>query len=229
MESISVLLWDIDGTILDFRAAEKNSLRQGFAAFGLGDCDDAMVARYSAINKAYWARLERGELDKKQALEGRFRDFLAGEGLRTDIVPAFNDSYQLNLGNTICFIDDAYELLLSLRGRVRQYGVTNGTRIAQKNKLRRSGLDRVFDGVFISDEIGFEKPMPGFFDFVLQRIAPAGKKEVMIIGDSLGSDILGGNNAGILCCWYNPEHEERPASLRIDYEIDDLRKIRTIL
>lgn len=106
--------------------------------------------------------------------------------------------------------------------------MTNGSAVAQERKLRVSGLDRLFDGIFISDKIGAEKPTVEFFDRVFQQI-PEGRGEVIIIGDSLTSDIRGANNAGIACCWYSPEHSTPPADLRIDYIITDLNQIKSIL
>lgn len=108
------------------------------------------------------------------------------------------------------FRDDAGSLVARLKGRVRQYAVTNGTRVAQERKLSRSGLDRMLDGVFISEIVGTEKPGAAFFDAVFSQIGPCCRDEVMIVGDSLTSDMQGGRSAGILCCWYNPLGEPRP-------------------
>ena len=100
--------------------------------------------------------------------------------------------------------------------------------MAQKRKLERSGLERLFDGIFISDEVGFEKPNVGFFDYVWERIGTYEKDQVLIVGDSLSSDMLGGNRAGIRCCWYNPERKERAGGVTIDYEITDLRQVKEL-
>lgn len=226
---IKVILWDVDGTLLDFLKAEYEAIKTCFRIFGLGECTDEMVARYSEINKKYWEMLERKELTKPEVLVGRFREFFAKEKIRTDCAEDFNKEYQLRLGDTICFCDNSYELLKSLKGRVKQYAVTNGTKIAQNKKLNRSGLIDVFDGIFISEDIGIEKPDVGFFQSVFERIGQYEKDEVMIVGDSLTSDMQGGNNAGILCCWYNPKHVPLTKALRIDYEIDDLNRIEDIL
>ena len=161
---LKLLLWDIDGTLLNFREAEKVGVRMGFARFGMGECTDGMIARYSAINRSYWERLERGELTKPEVLVGRFREFFSLYGLPVDRVEEFNRNYQRDLGETIVFCDDAPEVIRALRPYVRQYGVTNGTRYAQERKLARSGLDSLLDGVFISEIIGYEKPAPGFFE-----------------------------------------------------------------
>lgn len=226
---IKAILWDIDGTLLDFLAAEKAAIRKCFEIFGLGECTDEMIKRYSAINKKYWECLERGEITKPQVLVGRFEEFFASENILTDCAPEFNQEYQIRLGDTICFCDDSYELVRGLKGRIKQYAVTNGTKVAQDRKLKKSGLIDIFDDVFISEELGFEKPGIGFFEKVWEKIGDYESDEVVIVGDSLTSDMQGGNNAGILCCWYNPKGTINNKELKIDYEIDNLQKIYEIL
>ena len=179
MAQINVILWDVDGTLLDFSAAERRALEDCFRSFQMGPCTPELLARYSQINRTYWRRLERGELTKPQVLLGRFEEFFAQEGLNCRDIPAFNQEYQLRLGDTVVFRDDAGSLVARLKGRVRQYAVTNGTRVAQERKLSRSGLDRMLDGVFISEIVGTEKPGAAFFDAVFSQIcllytSPAG-------------------------------------------------------
>ncbi|MBR2949406.1 MAG: YjjG family noncanonical pyrimidine nucleotidase [Lachnospiraceae bacterium] len=226
---IKVILWDIDGTLLDFLKAEHAALQTCFSVFSLGECTDEMIARYSAINRTYWERLERGEITKAQVLVERFREFFAGEGIVTDCAEAFNKEYQQRLGDTICFCDDSYELVKGLKGRVKQYAVTNGTLTAQSKKLDRSGLGKLFEDVFISEQVGVEKPGIGFFEHVFDKIGEYQKDEVMIVGDSLTSDMQGGNNAGIVCCWYNPYGLPNKTDLRIDHEILNLQEILQFL
>ena len=226
---IKTILWDVDGTLLDFFAAERAAIRACFARFSLGECTDALIARYSAVNGRWWRRLERGESTKAEILVGRFEEFFSSEGIFCPDIPAFNREYQLRLGDTIVFRDDAGALVASLRGRVRQYAVTNGTLAAQSRKLERSGLDRLLDGVFISELVGAEKPSPAFFRRVLSDIAPADPRETLIVGDSLTSDMRGGNNAGILCCWYDPENRPLPEDLSIHWHIRNLNQLRDIL
>lgn len=226
---IKVILWDVDGTLLDFLAAEKAAVRRCFEIFGIGECTDAMIARYSEINKKYWKRLERGELTKAQALRGRFAEFFSGEGIAFNDIDALNAEYQLRLGDTIVFNPGAYELVSFLQGRVRQYAVTNGTSAAQNRKLSRSGLDKLFDGIFISDNVGFEKPRREFFDCVFAETGGCGRDEIMIVGDSLTSDMLGGNNAGVVCCWYNPDGKKAPEGIKIDYDVRSIAEIAGIV
>ncbi len=229
MPRFDILLWDVDGTLLDFIAAEKAAVQTLFREFGLGECTDEMVERYSRINKEYWERLERGELSKPEILVRRFADFFASEGLDASKAPEFNEQYQVRLGDTVVFCDDSYELLSSLRGRVKQYAVSNGTVVAQTRKLRRSGFDRLLDGVFLSEELGYEKPATEFFDRVFAAIGEPDRERVLIVGDSLTSDITGGSRAGIRTCWYNPKGEPNLTAAHADYEIRDLHGILDII
>ena len=226
---IRAILWDVDGTLLDFSAAETCALRACFRAFALGDCPDDMLLRYSSHNQAYWRMLENGEIEKERMLTERFATFFTAEGIRCEDAAAFNRAYQEKLGETVVPIDDAVRLVASLRGRVRQYAASNGTRTAQRRKLTKSGLLALFDGVFISEEVGAEKPARAFFDYALGQIGVSKKDEVMIVGDSLTSDMRGGNNAGIRCCWYNPAGAPDFLGLTIDYQIQNLWEVPAIL
>ena len=226
---MKVILWDIDGTLLNFEEAEKEAIRMCFSKFNLGECTDEMIRVYSKINRGYWERLERGEISKKEVLEGRFRDFFAQYGIDVSVATEFNAEYQVRLGDTICFNDNGFEIVKECKGKVLQYAVTNGTKIAQDRKLEKSGLIHLFDGVFISDVIGIEKPAIGFFEEVFKNIEPCEKQEILIVGDSLSSDMQGGINAEIVTCWYNPSRKENDKALKLDYEIQDLHQVLDII
>ena len=222
---IHTILWDVDGTLLDFHAAEREAIRALFERFGLGECTDDMLRRYSAINDGYWKRLERGEVTKPQVLLGRFQDFFREYGMDVTLAEEFNRAYQPALGDTIVFRDDSLEIIRSLRGRVKQVVVSNGTVVAQTKKLRLSGLGELMDGIFLSEELGVEKPNKAFFDRVFAALGETDTDGVMIVGDSLTSDIKGGMNASIRTCWYNPEGAPLPEEYRADHVIRDLHEI----
>lgn len=229
MSEIKAILWDIDGTLLDFEKAEKESIKRCFEKFGLGICNEQMLSDYHIINRKHWAALERGEMSKQEVLEGRFIEFFKHCGFDTAIANDFNLAYQLSLGDTSEYCPNALETVLSCKGKVKQYAVTNGTKTAQEAKLAKTGLYKHLDGVFISDVIGHEKPTKEFFDSVFEDIEPFDKSQIMIVGDSLTSDIKGGNNAGIKTCFYNPKKQPVVADLRIDHEISDLIQVFEII
>ena len=229
MARFDTILWDVDGTLLDFGAAEEAAIRSLFADFGLGVCTDAMLARYSEINRNYWRALERGEMTKPEILTRRFEDFFAAEGLSGPSPAEFNAAYQTRLGDTIVYCDGSDKLVASLRGKVRQYAVSNGTVAAQTRKLARSGFDRLMDGIFLSERIGWEKPAKEFFDAVFREIGEERRAGSIIVGDSLTSDIAGANRAGIKSCWYNPRGTENNTAARPDYEIRDLNEVTELI
>lgn len=221
------LLWDIDDTLLDFGASERAGILRTFESFGLGECTEEMLKEYSRINMKHWEKLERGECTKRETMVNRFREFFELYGITAD-AESFNDEYQDRLPDTIIFHPHGKETLELLSHTYLQYSASNGNLPVQLRKLRESGMDRIFNGVFISDDVGFEKPSIDFFRYVLDSIGQA-PEDCLMIGDSLTSDMLGANNAGIPCCWFNPKGKPAPASLRIDYTVRDLAEIPGIL
>ena len=186
---IKTILWDVDRTLLDFDAAERAAIQSLFVEFGLGECSEEQVARYSVLNMKYWEKLERGEITKPQVLVGRFEEFFAEEGIDVSLAPQFNDAYQLRLGDTIVYRDDSYEIVKSLRGKVRQCVVSNGTVVAQTKKLTRSGLGALMDGVFLSEQLGAEKPKKKFFERYPRR-RQRGHRDLLV--QSRGNQSAGG-------------------------------------
>ena len=222
-----ILLWDVDHTLLDFKAAERFAIRDTFRHFQT-DISDADIADYSVINAAGWRRYEAGEVTKAEVLTGRFREFFPMIGAKLD-PEAFDLYYQSALGDYAFWMDGAEQLIPRLKPFCRQYLVTNGTALAQRKKLKLSGLDRLADGIFISEEMGSNKPEKRFYELCAAAIESFDPARTLAIGDSLTSDIQGANNAGLPCCWYNPEHLPPRPDLRIDYVIDDLRQLPVLL
>jgi 2-haloacid dehalogenase len=223
------LLWDIDGTVLDFLAAEAYAIRKLFEKYNLGGCTDEMIELYSKINIKYWQKLEKGELTKPEVLLGRFCEFFRQVGIDESIAEEFNSDYQLTLGDCIVFVGNAKEILLSQKDKFTIVAVTNGTKVAQEKKLKLSGLCDIFDAIFISENIGAEKPSKAFFDYVFENLGICDKSQVLIIGDSLTSDMKGGYLSGIDTCWYNPDRKQNTMDFAVTYEIDSLNQINEIV
>ena len=227
---IKVILWDIDGTLLDFKKNESNSIKNAFRVFSLGECSDDTVKLYSDINQSCWEMLERGELTKEQTLIVRFEKFFDELDIKGVSPREFCSVYENGIADTTAFIDGAYDTVSSLRGKYKQYAVTNGAYSVQTERLKRLGLGELFDGVFISDKVGYEKPSPLFFDYVRKHIDNVSLDEILIVGDSLTSDIKGGNNMGIKTCLFSPKPLVYDKNeYKINYVISSLDEIDSVL
>ncbi len=229
---IKAILWDVDGTILDFEAAEKAAIKKGFKVHHLGEVTDEMIRDYSKINISFWERLEKKELTKKEVLRGRFEAFFTKYNIpHTDqVVIDFDDDYQINLTDTICVRDDALNIIQSLLPKVRQGIITNGTKTCQDIKLHKTGLDELLKGhIYISEVVGHEKPSPDYFAPILEDFKGIAPEEILVVGDSLTSDIKGGINIGARTCWYNYKHLPNTRGVHPDFEIDDLHEVTTLI
>lgn len=222
------ILWDVDQTLLDFDKSQDYALRFCFQNLNL-EINDEIVRIYASINDSYWKRLELGEVTKKELLTGRFDRLFEQLHIETVTSADIAPMYQKALGSVYFYRDDSLNLCKSLQGKVRQYVVTNGVSSTQRNKLRLSGFDQIMDGIFISEEMNYAKPDIRFFEGCFQQINDFQKESTLIVGDSLTSDIKGGNQAGIDCCWYNPMGHKNESGLRIDYEIQNLWEVEEIL
>ena len=214
---IKYILLDVDDTILDFGKSEKCALGRTFETVGI-PLNDAVAERYSAINMLQWEALERGEITREQVLVRRFELLLSELGLSIPAEP-LQAMYERYLAEEHWFVDGAPELLRSLYGKYKLYIVSNGTAFVQDRRLHDAGITELFDGIFISERIGHDKPSKAFFDAALGSIEGFNADEAILLGDSLTSDILGGINAGVKTCWFNPKGKPARADIVPDFEI----------
>lgn len=237
MKQIKAVLWDVDGTLLDFLYAQRIAITTCLLEVQAAVTEE-MVNRYSEINDAYWKKLELGEITREQLHIRRFTDLFDEYGITGVDVDAFRRRYLDILGSTYRYIDNSLEVCKALQGKVRQYVITNGVTGVQQKKLRLSGFCDLLDGIFVSDQIGVVKPYGGFFDYCLAAIGDLRPEELLIVGDSLTSDIKGGVLYGIPVCWYRPDDWEAKADdvqrrvyaqYRPDYEISHLSEVCEIL
>lgn len=194
-------LLDADETILDFVRSSKESLAAAMREIGV-PYDDSMYDEYKRINDGVWREYEQGKLTKPALMRERFTRFFAHLGISAD-EEAANGSYFAHICRTGYLLDGAMDFLDALKARGRIFLVTNGTPAAQYGRLASLGLENFFDGIYISDEIGYKKPDRRFFDLLIEREG-LNRENCLVIGDSLTSDIAGANNAGLLCVWYDP-------------------------
>jgi len=224
---ITAIFFDIDGTLLDFKAAEKAAFCRSMGEFGIDHAEEK-YPRYTAFNRSLWEALERGELTRDELLAHRYENFFKNEGIRRD-PRAFEDSYRKNLTEEHILMDGALEILDYLYGKYPMYVVTNGIAHTQYRRMKDSGIDRYFDGIFISEEVGYSKPDPRFFEKALEGAGNPDPADVIIIGDSLTSDIKGGIHAGLKTCWLHEKDAEKKEDYPTDYDIVHLSELKEIL
>ena len=224
MRKYSVILFDIDDTLLDFPRSEREALCEALLMHGV-ELDDEMIGVYHKINYELWRMLERGEITREVLMTRRFEDFAKFYGFDIDSVRVADD-YLDCLGKKVYYIDGACELLSALYGKVKMYIVTNGLERVQTSRYALSGFDKIFDGMFISQVVGANKPDSRFFEHVANHIEGFEKDRALIVGDSLTSDIAGGINFGIDTCWYSPS--KKTTELEPTYIVDCLDDVLTI-
>lgn len=223
---IEFLLLDLDDTILDFHKAERLALSKTFRAFGL-EPTEAVLNRYHEINKWHWEQLEKGRLTRPQVLEGRFVQLFRELGLAVDAAQCMK-SYEHNLSIGHYFLPGAEEAVKRLHEKYRLFLLSNGTAVVQQGRLTSANLYPWFEKVFISQEMGFNKPDKQFFDRCFAQISGFDPDKALMVGDSLTSDIQGGINAGVRTVWVNPAHKAA-GKIRPDYEIEALPQLEALL
>lgn len=228
MSKFTTVLWDVDGTLLDFIYSQRYALTKCFQTIGR-EINEEILNRYSEINDSFWKRLELGEITKAELLPGRFVKLFEEYGIENVDVEAFRQEYQEALGSVFSYIDDSLNICKSLQGKVKQYVVTNGVTSTQMNKLKLSGFYDIMEELFISEQIGAPKPHKEYFDYCLAHVEEKDKSKILLVGDSLTSDIKGGVLAGIPTCWYRPEGAVNNTEYKADYEISDLHMLYDIL
>lgn len=222
-----ILLLDLDDTIYDFHRSEAHALTQTLQSIGV-PATPANMQLYSRINDALWKALERGEVTREVLRLERFHQFFDALGIEGNSEAAAHH-YETQLAQTAIFIEGAESLLQELHRCYRLALVTNGITQIQKGRLARGAIASFFEAIFISQEIGFNKPDPRFFEHVFETLDITDRSEVAIIGDSLTSDMKGGLAAGITTIWYNGRRLENLSSIQPDYEIRHLSELVPLL
>ena len=221
------LFLDLDDTILDFQKAEHIALSKTLESFGLTPTEE-VLKRYNQINRAHWEALERKEMTRAQVLLGRFQMLFREFQLNVDPEKVAR-IYERNLGIGHWFLPGAEEAVERLSKKYKLYLASNGTASVQKGRMTSANLYRFFEKVFVSQEIGANKPSIEYFERCFAQISDFDKAKAIIVGDSLTSDILGGQNAGITTCWVNPGHKPGREDIRVDYEIEALSQLENLL
>lgn len=230
---IKVVLFDIDNTLLSFDEYVKQSMKNGFEKFEICTYKEEMFSVFNQINSGLWQAIENGELVFEELQQKRWNMIFESLGISADGV-AFEKYFREGLFENAIPEKGAMELLKYLYGKYTLCVASNGPYLQQKNRLKISGMLPYFSDIFISEEIGSSKPSEKFFNICMDRLNAKTEQtvkpdEVMIIGDSLSSDMIGGIQFGMQTCFYNPKTKPVPQGLKINYNVASLKEIESIL
>ena len=224
--AVKAVYFDLDDTLLDFKAAEHDAIAKLLPLHNIA-CNEGLIAEYSAINQSWWERFERGEIKREQIFAGRFKTFTEKFGFNADPEKMAEDYFGLlSQGHNV--MAGAENVLIYLKQNGYTVCVTtNGVAFTQHRRISECGLQKYFDYIFISEEVGFQKPDKRYFEAVMNNSPEKDKSKILVIGDSQSSDILGGINAGLDTCWLNMHGK---TAMHIPtYEIKNITEIVHIL
>lgn len=222
-----LFLFDLDDTLLDFRASEKLSFQRALSAFGIPQTEEIFLT-YQAENRKLWRLFEEGKTTKDELKVERFRKTFSLLGIEQD-PGSVSNKYLAALPETVVLIDYAVELLEWLHPRGEIGIVTNGIHATQTARIRNSPLSNFISFVCVSEECGFAKPDPRFFEHSSRMARKFRKETSLVIGDRWEADILGAHQFGVDSVWFNPEKKERPGEPGPAFEISHLSELRTML
>lgn len=225
--TIKTVLIDIDDTILSFTQSAKAAILCAAKDMQIAFTED-MVKHYFQLNEMLWEDYENGEIERDDIFEQRFPRVFAEFNINADGLE-FEKRFQEHFKYEYVFVDGAKEILEYLAPKYNLYIVSNSTYDMQYCRLTSSGISDYFKNIFVSDKIGHQKPTKEFFECCFKQIPDFNPEETIIIGDSLTSDIKGGNMAGIKTCWLNNKGILELKTIKPDYTILSLEEIKQIL
>lgn len=227
MKDYQFLLFDLDDTLLDFKAAENQALPKLFAAHDF-PLTPEVAHVYHEINTGLWEALEQGIITRQNLMATRFGKTFEYFGREANGL-ALDAEFRSYLAESKVFVEGAFEVIQTLAPHYELYITSNGIADTQYKRLQVTGLAPYFKQVFVSEDTGSQKPMKPFFDYVFERIPHFDPNKAMIIGDSYSADIMGGAGAGIDTCWLNPSNKAPTTSVQPTYTIEKLAQLVEIL
>jgi 2-haloacid dehalogenase len=221
------LLFDADATLFDFDKAELFALKKTLKYFKL-NYFSLFHNRFKKINNKLFSNLEQGLITSNELKTKRFELLFSEFNINLDVY-TFSKIYLSNLSKGTMLIPETIETIRTLHSEFKMFIITNGFSEVQRSRFNNSDLYQYFVDILISDEIGVAKPAKEFFDYVFKIIGEPNKSDIMIIGDSLTSDMAGGINFGVDTCWFNPNQNDNKNKLNISFEISNMHELLKIV
>ena len=223
-----ILIFDADETLFDFKKAEKEAFKETILEFGINYDESYHFETYKIINSAIWKELEEGLITQSKLKIERFKRLSDKLQIPFDEVE-FANIYMKHLANGSFLFEDSFDLIESIKDKYKLIIVTNGLSAVQEKRIKQSSIAKYFDNIVISENIGISKPNPGIFEYALKDFKNIDKSQILMIGDSLSSDIKGGINFEIDTCWYNPNKVDNKLNLNPTYEVSSLKELKNLL
>jgi 2-haloacid dehalogenase len=224
----AIILFDADETLFDFKKSERDAFKNTMFEFNIDYDENHHLKIYHDINAAIWKEFEEGLITQQKLKVERFKRLSHSLKIRFDEIQ-FAKSYMNHLANASFLYEDSINLVESLHKDFRLSIVTNGLKDVQDNRIRKSIIAKYFDDIVVSEEVMVSKPDPKIFEHALKNINHTDKGNVLIVGDSLTSDIQGGINFGIDTCWFNPNKIINKTGIKPTYEISNLMDLKDIV
>ena len=227
-----VIFLDIDDTLLSFEGYVREAMKNGFEAFGIGPFENEMLSVFHKVNSELWHKLERGELSFENLKKIRWNLVFEALGFQADGVK-FEEYFRTYLFDSAIPEEGALDLLAYLKGKYALCAASNGPYNQQVNRLKAGGMLPYFSHLFISEEVGYSKPSPEYFAVCMKRLNEGKEvylpQDIIMIGDSLTSDMAGAKNAGMKTVFYNRKKQAIPSEMRLDFVVESLYEIEKIL
>ena len=223
-----IIIFDADETLFDFKKSERDAFKNAMLEFDIEYDENHHLKIYSEINSAIWKEFENGIITQEKLKVERFKRLADRLNVSFD-EHLFAKSYMKHLANASFLYDDSIELIESLYKDYRLTIVTNGLKDVQNKRIKKSAIAKYFEDIVISEEVKVAKPDPKIFEIALNNLKHTDKSKVLMVGDSLTSDIKGGINSGIDTCWYNPNKVVNSTDIRPTYEITKLSQLKKII
>lgn len=223
-----IIIFDADETLFDFKKSERNAFKNTMLEFNINYDENYHLKIYKDINTAIWKELEDGLITQQKLKVERFKRLSDALNAGFDEVE-FSKSYMKHLSYASFLYDDSLALIESLSKDYRLSIITNGLKDVQNNRIRKSIIGKYFEDIVISEEIGVSKPDPKIFEHALNNLNYTDKNKVLMVGDSLTSDIQGGINFSIDTCWFNPNKIVNGSEIKPTYEISNLMDLKEVI